>query len=100
MITLTQLVYINPGQEETFEEFERRVLPLIDEHNGRLLLRIRPDAGSLIAGNWEKPDEIHLVEFDAESDFHAYMVDEERRKYLHLREQSIRTTIIIQGTMK
>ena len=100
MITLTQLVYINPGEEATFEEFERKVLPLIDEHNGRLLLRIRTDAGSLVAGTWEKPDEIHLVEIDAESDFHAYMVDEERRRYLHLREQSIRTTIIIQGTMK
>ena len=100
MITLTQLVYINPGQEETFEEFESHALPLIERHNGKLLLRMRPGPDSLIAGSWEQPDEVHLVQFEEEADFHAYMVDEERRKYLHLREQSIRTTIIIQGTMK
>ena len=100
MITLTQLVYINPGEEATFEEFESHALPLIERHNGRLLLRIRPGEGSLIAGNWEQPDEIHLVEFDEEADFHAFMVDEERRKYLHLREKAIRTAIILQGEMK
>ena len=100
MITLTQLVYINPGQEATFEEFESHALPLIERHHGRLLLRLRPGGDSLIAGSWEKPDEIHLVEFDEEADFHAFMVDEERRKYLHLKEKSIRTTIIIQGETK
>ena len=100
MITLTQLVYINPGEEATFEEFESYALPLIERHNGRLLLRIKPGDGSQIAGSWEQPDEIHLVEFDEEADFHAFMVDEERRKYLHLREKAIRTAIIIQGEMK
>ena len=100
MITLTQLVYLNPGKEATFEAFESHALPLIERHNGRLLLRIKPGEGSLIAGSWEQPDEIPLVEFDEEADFHAFMVDGERRKYLHLKEESIRTTIFIQGRME
>ena len=39
MIYLTQLVYVRPGEEETFREFEDAVLPLLAKYGGELLLR-------------------------------------------------------------
>ena len=46
----------------------------------------------------DKPYEIHLVEFDSEQDFENFKKDEERKKFLHLKEQSIKSSIMIQGT--
>jgi uncharacterized protein (DUF1330 family) len=98
MIYLTQLIYIKKGQEELFHQFEDIAIPRISKYNGRLLLRTRPDANSFIEYRIDKPYEIHLVEFDTEADFKNFMNDEERKKFLHLKEQSIKTSILIQGT--
>jgi hypothetical protein len=40
---------------------------------------------------------LHLVEFDSEKDFEDFKLDEERKKFLHLKEQSIKASILIQG---
>jgi hypothetical protein len=61
-------------------------------------LRIRPDERSFIEYSIDKPYEIHLVEFDDEQALKAFMQDEERKKFLHLKEQSIKTSVLIQGT--
>jgi hypothetical protein len=37
------------------------------------------------------------VKFEAQDDFNNFMRDEERKKFLHLKEQSIRTSILFQG---
>ena len=98
MIYVTQLIYIVPGQEGTFDEFESVAIPIISKYNGRMLFRVRPDNGAFIQHQMDKPYEIHLVEFDSEQDFENFKKDEERKKYLHLKEQSIRSSIMIQGT--
>jgi uncharacterized protein (DUF1330 family) len=98
MIYITQLIYIIAGQEKVFHQFEDVAVPIITKYNGRLLLRVRPDDDSLIEYHIDKPYEIHLVEFDTEQDFKNFMQDEERKKFLHLKEQSIRTSILIKGT--
>jgi hypothetical protein len=46
----------------------------------------------------EKPYEIHLVAFETQQDFDSFRQDEERKKFLHLRDQSVRMSIVIQGT--
>ena len=97
MIYFTQLIYLHPGQEEVFEQFEAVAMPLIAKYNGRLLCRLRPDTDAFIECEGEKPYEIHLVEFDSEDDFQRFSRDEERKKFLHLKEQSIRSSILIQG---
>ena len=97
MIFITQLIYIKSGQEEVFHQFEDVALPIIAKYNGRLLLRVRPDDKSFIENHIEKPYEIHLVEFDQEKDFENFKHDEERKKFLHLKEQSIKTAVMIQG---
>lgn len=98
MIYITQLIYIIPGQEKTFHEFEDVAIPIIAKYNGRLLFRVRPNDNAYIEHQIDKPYEIHLVEFDAVEDFENFKKDEERKKFLHLKEQSIKASIMIQGT--
>jgi hypothetical protein len=97
MIYITQLIYIKKGQEKVFHEFEEIAIPTILKYNGRLRLRIRPNKTSIIETNIEVPYEIHLVEFDTQEDFDNFRRDEDRKKFLHLKAQSIESTIMIQG---
>lgn len=98
MIYLTQLIYIKEGQENVFHQFENIAMPIIEKYNGRLLLRIRPGKDSFIENAIDKPYEIHLVEFDSGEDFDNFTHDEERKKFLHLKEQSIKSSLLIRGT--
>lgn len=97
MVQLTQLIYIKEGKEQTFQEFEKIAIPTIAKYNGRLTLRIRPKENSIIESNIEVPYEIHLVEFDTQEDFDNFKNDEGRNKILHLKEDSIKSAILIQG---
>lgn len=97
MILITQLIYIIQGQEKTFDEFESIAIPTISKYNGRLLFRVRPTESNFIESNIDKPYEIHLVEFENQQDIDNFMKDEERKKFLHLKEKSIKASILIQG---
>ena len=98
MIYILQLIYLKEGQDEVFHQFEDIAIPIISKYNGRLLLRVRPNENSFIENHIDKPYEMHLVEFDSEQDFKNFMLDEERKKFFHLKDQSIKTSILIQGT--
>jgi hypothetical protein len=97
MVCVTQLIYIKKGQEQVFEQFEQVAIPAITRYNGRLLLRLRPDASAFISGTMEMPYEVHVAEFDSETDFENFKHDEERKRFLHLKEQAIALAINIQG---
>jgi uncharacterized protein (DUF1330 family) len=97
MIYITQLIYVKERQEEIFHQFEDIAIPIISKYHGRLLLRIRPGENSFIEYSIDKPYEVHLVEFDDEQDFIAFTKDEERQKFLHLKEQSIKASVLIKG---
>ena len=97
MIYVTQLIYIKDGQDKVFHQFEDIAIPIISKYNGRLLLRIRPDENSFIQYSIDKPYEVHIVEFDSNQDFENFKQDEERKKFLHLKEQAIKSSILIQG---
>jgi len=81
-----------------FHQFEDIAIPAISKYNGRLLLRVRPDNNSIIENNIDKPYEIHLVEFNTEQNFQNFMHDEERKKFLYLKEQSVKSVVLIKGT--
>jgi uncharacterized protein (DUF1330 family) len=98
MIYLTQLIYIKEGQEDVFHQFEDIAIPAITKYNGRLLLRVRPETQAMIEMHIRKPYEIHLVEFDTEQDFLNFQQDEERKKFLHLKDQSVESVLLIKGT--
>ena len=97
MIFFTQLIYIIEGQEQVFDQFENMAIPAILKYNGRLLLRVRPTENTFIEYHIDKPYEIHLVEFETQQDFDNFIQDEERKKFLHLKDQSIKASILIQG---
>ncbi|HEX9957458.1 MAG TPA: DUF1330 domain-containing protein [Fibrella sp.] len=98
MIYLTQLIYVNEGQEAVFHQFENVAIPLIKKYNGQLLLRVRPTDDAYIDEQLiDKPYEIHFVSFESEQDFRAFTQDESRKQFLHLKEQSVRAAILIQG---
>lgn len=97
-VFITQLIYIHPGQEVVFDQFESVAIPLIAQYNGQLLLRVRPDKNDCIEHTIEAPYEIHLAKFDSEQDFDNFKQDETRRQFLHLKEQSIRAVLLIKGT--
>jgi len=98
MIYLTQLIYIKEGQEDVFHQFEDIAIPAILKYNGRLLLRVRPADQAMIETHIGKPYEIHLVEFETEQDFVNFQRDEERKKFLHLKDQSVESILLVKGT--
>lgn len=97
MIYITQLIYLKDGQENIFHQFEDVAMPIISKYNGKLLLRIRPEKTSIIEGSIDSPYEIHLVEFETENDFKNFMQDEERKQFVHLKNQSIKKVTLIKG---
>jgi uncharacterized protein (DUF1330 family) len=99
MIYLTQLVYLRDGYEDAFDRFEDAVLPLLSKYRGELLLRLRPGPSSRIGGSSEAPHEIHLVRFESDEDLLRYSDDEERKRLLPLKEQSVRNSLLIKGTL-
>lgn len=98
MIYITQLIYLKPDQASVFDEFEAVAIPLISLHKGQLLFRLRPSSSSdFIETSMEAPYEIHLVSFESEANFSDFMLDEKRKQFLHLKEQSIRSTLLFKG---
>ena len=98
MVYVTQFIYVHDGREATFDAFEAVALPIIAKYNGRLLMRCRPPQSSMLELDIEAPYEIHLVEFTDEADLQAFFRDEERKQYVHLKEESVRVSWLLQGT--
>ena len=97
MIFITQLIYIKEGKEDLFHEFERVAIPSIARYNGQLLLRMRPTKDNFIEHNIEPPYEVHLVQFETELDFKNFMHDDERKRFLHLKEASVKSSLMYHG---
>src|SRR5215217_362755 len=97
MIHITQFVYVRKGKEDIFHEFEARVLPLLERHGGKLQMRIRPAAADFIAGELDPPYEIHLVSFEDEAGLQAYGNDKERQKRLSMKDESVKSVIMVKG---
>jgi hypothetical protein len=98
MLYLTQLVYVHPGKEAVFDEFEDVAMPLITKHNGEVLLRVRPKAPSVLASAGEVPYEIHFVRFASEEDFASFAADPERQRFMHLKTAAVRASLLVKGT--
>ncbi len=97
MIYITLLVYIKPGQEETYNQFEAKAIPIIGKYNGELLLRIKPTEQTYVEGTIENPYEVHIISFPTDDDFKRFAQDEERKNFVHLKDQSIEKIILIKG---
>jgi uncharacterized protein (DUF1330 family) len=99
MIHITQLLFIVPGKEDTFHQFEDIAIPLMAEYGGRLLYRFRPGPEAVIGSMEERPYEVHIITFDSEADLDAFLKDERRQSIMHLKEASIRKSVLIKGAV-
>lgn len=97
MIFITNLIYLQEGQEQVFDEFEKIAIPIMAKYNGKMLLRLRPGKEAFIEQSIESPYEVHLGEFESESDFEAFLADDERKKFLHMKDKAIKSTILVKG---
>ncbi len=97
MIYYTQLIYIKAGKEDSFLAFEEKVLPLLQKYNGKLIFRFRPTQESVVSTSGPIPYEVHLVGFDSKHDLANYANDETRKRFLHLKEDSIERVVLIEG---
>lgn len=78
-ITYALLVRLPVTGIEKFEEYERRVLPLLDDHGGRLLRRLR---------SLDRLTEVHIVAFESREAFAGYREDPRRTEQAHLLTES------------
>jgi len=97
MIYITQLIYIQPGQEAVFDRFEAAAIPIVAKYNGRMLFRLMPSEDDFIEREMGAPYEVHLTEFASEADFQNFMKDDERKRFLHLKEASIQSAVLYKG---
>ncbi len=98
MVVITQLIYLHPGKERVFDEFEAVAIPLIAKHGGELLLRLRPTPQGVVARSIELPYEIHVVRFPSDEALDSFTVDPERQAFLHLKDDSVRSSLAVRGS--
>lgn len=97
MIYITQLIFIKEEKEALLQEFESHVIPLMEKYGGKMLYRIRPQKENFISSNDEQPYEIHILTFNSEEGLTAFTEDDTRLKYMHLKEASIKSILLIKG---
>ena len=97
MVYYTQLIFVKQGSEDAFNAFEEKVLPLLKDHNGELVYRIRPAQDSVIERSRELPYEIHLVTFDSKTDFEHYKNDPKRLSFMAIKNDSVEKVVLIEG---
>lgn len=99
MIYITQLIFIKKGEQSTFHTFEDHAIPLLAKYNGKVEYRVRPTAEQFINATPEQelPYEIHLVSFPTQADFEAFLQDDTRQQFVHLKEASVKTMLLVKG---
>ena len=97
MIYYTQLIFIKEGRQQEFHAFEDKVLPLLQEYNGELVYRIRPNESAFIEHSRELPYEIHIVTFNNKADFERYKTDPKRLDFIEMKNNSVEKIILIEG---
>ena len=98
MIYLTQLIYVREGREADFQQFEEIVLPRLSQYSGELVLRLRPDRASKIAGSGDLPYEVHVVRFETEEGLLATPTMRSGNVG-YLKDQSVRSALLIKGAL-
>lgn len=98
MIFLSLFIFVKEGKEEVFHQFEDLAIPLLQDYSGKLLYRIRPTRESFIDVEEEElPYEVHFISFESDDHFVQFAKDERRKAFLHLKEDSIKTSFMVKG---
>jgi len=86
--TLCVLLWARPGQADAMAEYEDRVLPLLAEHGGTLVQRLR-------AREPNGPHEIQTIAFATRAGFDGYMADARRTVLVEERDRVIARTELL-----
>jgi len=73
------------------------VLPLLQNHNGELVYRVRPPKSAFLESSRELPYEIHLVTFGSQADFKGYKTDPKRLEFMDMKNRSVEKIVLIEG---
>lgn len=88
--TFAVLLWARPGLEAEASAYEDKVLPLLAEHGGELVQRLRRSTDDA-----ERPVEIQTIRFASDAAFEAYMADPRRTELAADRDRVIARTELI-----
>jgi hypothetical protein len=61
------------------------------------MYRLRTKEDINFSVNKEMPYEIHLISFESEEGFEKFMNNDDRKKYVHLKDESVKSVILMKG---
>jgi len=93
-IVVVATLYLRPGREAEFREFETQAARLVRQHGGRLERVIRASPTAL---DESQPYEVHLVWFPSAQHFQSYRNDPGLADLATLRQAAIAKTTIVVG---
>jgi uncharacterized protein (DUF1330 family) len=85
-ITIVAALFIHPGREAEFEQFETAAESIMGRYGGRLERRIGFPSGA------DQPHEVHVVTFPDQQAFEKYRADTDLQALAELRARAIRQT--------
>jgi uncharacterized protein (DUF1330 family) len=88
------LLFIHPGREAEFEQFEAAAESIMQRYGGRIERRI----GFPASADPNQPHEVHLVTFPDEQSFERYRIDTDLQALAELRARAIRQTTVWIGS--
>jgi antibiotic biosynthesis monooxygenase (ABM) superfamily enzyme len=93
-LTLVAALYLHPGREAEFVEFETAAAEIMQRYGGTTERRIgvAPSSGENL------PCEVHILSFPDERSFQGYRTDPELEALRDLRALAIRETLLWFGT--
>jgi len=97
MIYITQLIFVKEGKEEKFLEFERYAIQLMQKYNSKIIYSLRQSRENFIEESKALPYEIHFISFDSEQDLTDFMKDDNRLKFVHLKDESVKSMLLVKG---
>ena len=93
-ILIVARLFIHPGREVEFRQFEMEAARIMARHGGRIERVIRP-LSAIPASPLSH--EIHLVSFPSQEHFEAYRADAELAGLAALRQRAIARTELVIG---
>lgn len=91
-VTIVAALFIHPGREPEFEQFETAAESIMRRYGGRLERRIG------FASSADHPHEVHIVTFPDRQSFERYRADADLQALAELRARAIRQTTAWVGT--
>lgn len=91
--TVIAFLHARDGGLAALRDFEAPVLPILDDHGGRLVCAVAPDGGTFDP----RPDEVHLLSFPELEAFVAYRADPRHAGLAEVRARAIGRTGVLTG---